>query len=147
MVLVGMLVQLLLGVFFTPEGVIKWTHIGPSTARFLHFHYPTWFRYLTGVVEVLIGLGLLVGFWFGGLAALAALLLVIEMVMALARGQQQKLLVLAALLLVIEMVMAIASHLVRGHDPLPEAVPATVILLLALVVLALHWANLMALVR
>jgi uncharacterized membrane protein YphA (DoxX/SURF4 family) len=123
MVLISMLVQLLLGVFFTPEGVIKWTHIGPSTARFLHFRYPTWFRYLTGVMEVLIGLGLLVGFWFGGLAALAALLLVIEMV------------------------VAIASHLVRGHDPfVPEAVPATVVLVLALVVLASHWGSLLALV-
>jgi len=34
MVIVGMIVQILLGGFFTPEGVIKWTHMGPSTARF-----------------------------------------------------------------------------------------------------------------
>lgn len=35
-VLLGAALQLMLGVFFTPEGVIKWTHIGPSTARFKH---------------------------------------------------------------------------------------------------------------
>lgn len=124
MFLVGMLVQVLLGVFFAPEGIIKWTHIGPSTARFIHFRYPTWFRYMTGVVELLVGISLLVGLWFGWLAALAALLLVIEMV------------------------IAIASHLVRGHDPfVPEAVPAAVVLVLALVVLTFHWEALMALLR
>lgn len=124
MTLVGMLVQVLLGVFFAPEGVIKWTHIGPSTARFKHFRYPTWFRYVTGVVELLVGISLLVGLWFGWLAALAALLLAIEMV------------------------IAIASHLIRGHDPfVPEAVPAAVVLVMALVVLIFHWDGLMALVR
>ncbi len=71
--LVGAVLQLMLGVFFMPEGVINWTPIGSSTARFKHFRYPTWFRYVTGVVEVLMGLGLLMGFWFGWLAALAAL--------------------------------------------------------------------------
>lgn len=120
--LAGAALQLLLGVFFTPEGVIKWTHIGPSTARFKHFRYPTWFRYVTGVVEVLIGLGLLVGFWLGWLAALAALALVIEML------------------------VAIASHVLRGRDPfVPEAVPAVVVLAMTLPVLALHWGSLMAL--
>lgn len=123
-VLAGAVLQLMLGVFFTPEGVIKWTHIGPSTARFKHFRYPTWFRYVTGVVEVLIGLGLLVGFRFSWLAALAALVLLVEML------------------------VAIASHLLRGHDPfVPEAMPAMIVLVMALAVLALHWGSLMALIR
>lgn len=79
---------------------------------------------MTGIVEVLVGLGLLVGLWVEWLAALAALLLVGEML------------------------IAIASHLLRGHDPfVPEAVPATLFLVLALVVLALHWGSLMAFAR
>ena len=122
--LAGAMLQLMLGVFFTPEGVIKWIHIGPSTARFQHFRYPIWFRYATGVLEVLVGLGLLVGLWVGWLAAVAALALIVEML------------------------VAIVSHLLRGHDPfVPEAVPAMVVLVIALAVLALHWASLMALVR
>ena len=122
-VLAGAVLQLILGVFFTPEGVIKWTHIGPSTARFQHFRYPTWFRYATGIVEVLVGLGLLVGLWVEWLAAVAALALIVEML------------------------VAIVSHLLRGHDHfVPEAVPATVVLVIALAVLALHCASLMALV-
>ncbi len=124
LMVLGAALQLMLGVFFTPEGVIKWTHIGPSTARFKHFRYPTWFRYATGVVEALIGLSLLVGLWFGWLAALAALALVVEML------------------------VAIASHLLRGHDPfVPEAVPAVVVLVMALAVLALHWDSLMTLAQ
>jgi uncharacterized membrane protein YphA (DoxX/SURF4 family) len=116
--------QFLLGICFTPEGVIKWTHIGPSTARFQHFRYPKWFQYLTGVVEILVGLGLLVGLWIGWLAALAALLLMVEMV------------------------IAIASHLLRGHDPfVPDAIPAVVVLMMVLPVLALHWEHLQELMR
>jgi uncharacterized membrane protein YphA (DoxX/SURF4 family) len=114
--IVGIILQIILGVFFTPEGVIKWTHVGPSTARFTHFRYPQWFRYVTGVVELLVGIGLLVGLWLPWLA------------------------VLAALLLIVEMVVAIFSHLVRGKDPfVPDAVPAAVVLVMALVVLVLHW--------
>jgi putative oxidoreductase len=124
MSLIGIGVQILLGLFFTPEGVIKWTHIGPSTARFTHFHYPQWFRYVTGVVEVLVGIGLLVGLWFPGIATLAALVLIVEMVIAM------------------------YSHLVRGKDSfVPDAVPATVFLVMALVVLAIRWGNLIALAR
>jgi putative oxidoreductase len=117
-------IQIVLGLFFTPEGVIKWTSIGPSTARFTHFRYPQWFRYVTGVVEVLVGMGLLVGLWFPGIAALAALGLIVEMV------------------------IAIYSHLVRGKDAfMLDAVPATVFLVMALVVLMIHWENLVALAK
>ena len=124
MSLIGIGVQILLGLFFTPEGVIKWTHIGPSTARFTHFRYSQWFRYVTGVVEVLVGIGLLVGLWFPGIAALAALVLIVEMVITM------------------------YSHLVRGKDSfVPDVVPATVFLVMALVVLAIRWGNLIALAR
>jgi len=113
--MVGILAQILLGIFFTPEGVIKWTHIGPSTARFTHFRYPQWFRYFTGLCELLIGIGLLVGLFVPLLATLAAWLL---------SG---------------EMLVAIYSHLVRGKDALSEILPAVVFLILALVVLIVHW--------
>ncbi len=64
MVFVGMIAQILPGGFFTPEGVIKWTHVGPSTARFTHFRNPQWFKYFTGVCELLIGRGILCGVRF-----------------------------------------------------------------------------------
>ena len=48
MVLVSLSLQFLFGIFFAPEGVIKWTHVGPSTERFQHFRYLRWFQYLTG---------------------------------------------------------------------------------------------------
>lgn len=122
MSIVGIILQIILGVFFTPEGVIKWTHVGPSTARFTHFRYPQWFRYVTGIVELMAGIGLLVGLWLPWLASLAALLLVVEMI------------------------VAIFSHLVRGKDPfVPDVVPAVVVLVMALVVLVLHWGSLISL--
>src|SRR5215469_7777215 len=44
MVLVSLSLQFLFGIFFAPEGVIKWTHVGPSTERFQHFRYLRWFQ-------------------------------------------------------------------------------------------------------
>ena len=121
MVIVGIIAQILLGGFFTPEGVIKWTHVGPSTARFRHFRYPQWFKYFTGVCELLIGIGLLAGLWFPLLATNASLLLGVEML------------------------VAIYSHLVRGKDALSEILPAVVFLILALVVLIAHRESLIGL--
>lgn len=45
MTIIGTILQILLGIFFTPEGGIKWTRIEPSTARFEHFRYPRSFKY------------------------------------------------------------------------------------------------------
>ena len=118
MTIVAIIVQLVLGVFFTPEGVIKWTSIGPSTARFIHFRYLRWFKYATGVWELLVGIGFLVGLWFPSLAALAAVLLCVEML------------------------VAIYSHLVRGKDALSEILPAVVFFSLAGVVLVIRWGSL-----
>jgi putative oxidoreductase len=120
MAIISIILQILLGIFFTPEGVIKWTRIGPSTARFEHFRYPRWFKYFTGGCELLIGIGFLAGLWLPLLATLASALLSIEMV------------------------IAIYSHIVRGKDRLGEILPAVVFLILAFVVLAIHWESLRA---
>ena len=123
MAIISIILQILLGIFFTPEGVIKWTRIGPSTARFEHFRYPRWFKYFTGVCELLIGIGFLAGLWLPVVATLASVLLSIEMV------------------------IAIYSHIVRGKDNLREILPAVVFLILALVVLAIHWRSLSELLQ
>lgn len=76
------------------------------------------------MVEVLVDMGLLVGLWFLGIAALAAFMLIVEML------------------------IAFYSHLVRGKDAfVPDVVPASVFLVMALLVLAIRWENLIALAR
>jgi uncharacterized membrane protein YphA (DoxX/SURF4 family) len=142
MVIVSSIAKLLLGVFFTPEGVIKWTYIGPSTARFVHFRYPRWFKYFTGVWELLVGIGMLVGLWFPLVAVSAAVLLSVEMLVAiyshLVRGKDALSEIVPGQL--IEELRLIEA-LVRGKDALSEIVPAVVFLLLALVVLIIHWGS------
>jgi uncharacterized membrane protein YkgB len=104
--------------------IVTASPIGPSTARFTHFRSLQWFRYVTGMVEVLVGMGLLVGLWFLGIAALAAFVPIVEML------------------------IAFYSHLVRGKDAfVPDVVPASVFLVMALLVLAIRWGNLIALAR
>lgn len=93
----------------------KWTHIGPSTARFTHFGYPQWFKWVTGVVEFLAGVGFVLGFWWPQLALPAAALLLVEML------------------------VAAYSHLARGKDAINRDVrSALTVLVLAAIVLVIH---------
>lgn len=57
------ILQGLIGVAFTPNGIMKLLGVGPSIQHFKEFRYPRWFLSFTGAVEVLAGIGLLVGFW------------------------------------------------------------------------------------
>jgi putative oxidoreductase len=113
------IVQVLLGLGFTINGSMKLIGRGPSPGHFVHFGYPRWFLTFTGGVELLVGLGMLLGFWLPVLVPLAALLLIATMIGAL------------------------YTHRVRGKDPLSALLPPTVVLVLALFMAAMSWPTLM----
>ncbi len=109
------IVQALLGLGFTVNGSMKLIGRGPSPGHFVHFGYPRWFLTFTGGVELLTGLGMLLGFWLPVLVPLAALLLIATMIGAL------------------------YTHRVRGKDPVQMLLPAAVVLVLAVIMVATHW--------
>jgi len=108
------IVQVVLGLLFVLIGSMTVAGMKMFVENFRHFGYPQWFRVVTGSLEVLGGLGLLIGIRLPWLAALAS----------------------AGLTLV--MLGAILTHL-RIREPLQKIVLPIVLGVLAIVVAASYW--------
>jgi len=65
-------VQVILGLLFVLIGSMTVAGRKMFVENFRRFGYPQWFRVVTGSLEVLGGLGLLLGIWLPWLAALAS---------------------------------------------------------------------------
>jgi putative oxidoreductase len=65
-------VQVVLGLLFVLIGSMTVAGMRMFVENFRRFGYPQWFRIVTGSLEVLGGLGLLIGIWLPWLAALAS---------------------------------------------------------------------------
>lgn len=78
-----LVVQVVLGLFFLVLGSVTAAGMKMFVDNFRHFGYPQWFRIVTGALEALGGLGLLIGIWLPWLAALASAGLTLVMLGAL----------------------------------------------------------------
>ena len=66
------IIQIVSGLLFLAIGSMTVAGRKMFVENFRRFGYPQWFRIVTGSLEVLGGLGLLVGIWLPWLAALAS---------------------------------------------------------------------------
>jgi putative oxidoreductase len=66
------IVQVVLGLLFLAIGSMTVAGRKMFVENFQRFGYPQWFRVVTGSLEVLGGLGLLIGIWLPWLAELAS---------------------------------------------------------------------------
>ena len=107
-------VQVVLGLLFVLIGSMNVAGMKMFVENFRRFGYPQWFRIVTGSLEVLGGIGLLIGIWLPWLAALAS----------------------AGLILV--MLGAVVTE-VRTREPLQKIVLPIVLGALAIVVAASYW--------
>ena len=73
------ILQVVLGLLFLLIGSMTVAGRKMFVEAFRHFGYPQWFRVVTGSLEVLGGLGLLIGIWLPWLAALASIGLTLVM--------------------------------------------------------------------
>src|SRR5690349_2899302 len=109
-------VQVVLGLLFVVIGSMTVAGRKMFVENFRRFGYPQWFRIVTGSLEVLGGLGLLIGIWLPWLAALAS----------------------AGLTLV--MLGAVVTE-VRTREPLQKIILPIVMGTLAIVVAASYWST------
>jgi putative oxidoreductase len=112
------IVQVVLGLLFVGIGSMTVAGRKMFVENFRRFGYPQWFRIVTGSLEVLGGLGLLIGIWLPWLAALAS----------------------AGLILV--MLGAVMTE-VRTREPLQKIVLPIVMGALAIVVAVSYWPTLL----
>jgi len=110
------IVQVVLGLLFVAIGSMTIVGRKMFVENFRRFGYPQWFRVVTGSLEVLGGLGLLIGIWLPWLAALAS----------------------AGLILV--MLGAVVTE-VRTREPLQKMVLPIVLGALAIVVAVNYWST------
>jgi len=110
------IVQVVLGLLFVAIGSMTVVGRKMFVENFRRFGYPQWFRVVTGSLEVLGGLGLLIGIWLPWLAALAS----------------------AGLILV--MLGAVVTE-VRTREPLQKMVLPIVLGALAIVVAVNYWST------
>jgi putative oxidoreductase len=115
------LVQVVLGLLFVLIGGMTVAGRKMFVENFRHFGYPQWFRVVTGSLEVLGGLGLLIGIWLPWLTALAS----------------------TGLALV--MLGAVSTH-VRIREPLQKIALPIVMGALAIVVAVNYWPMLLHLI-
>lgn len=108
------IVQVVLGLLFVLIGSMTVAGMNMFVENFRRFGYPQWFRIVTGSLEVLGGIGLLIGIWLPWLAELAS----------------------AGLTLV--MLGAVLTE-VRTREPLQKIVLPIVLGALAIVVAASYW--------
>jgi len=115
------IVQVVLGLLFVLIGSMTIAGRKMFVENFQRFGYPQWFRVVTGSLEVIGGIGLLIGIWLPWLAALAS----------------------AGLTLV--MLGAVFTE-VRTREPLQKIVLPIVMGALAIVVAVSYWPTLLHLV-
>ena len=72
-------VQVVLGLLFVLLGSLLVAGMNMFVEYFRRFGYPQWFRIVTGSLEMLGGIGLLIGIWLSWLAALASVGLTLVM--------------------------------------------------------------------
>jgi uncharacterized membrane protein YphA (DoxX/SURF4 family) len=121
MMIIVLMLQGLLGVVFTASGTFKvLPSDNPSKQSYAKLRLPMWWLAPIGIVEIVAGLSLLVGFFVPTLV------------------------VLGAVLAVCTMAGAVLAHIMR--DKKFEGYPALVLFVLSSIVLWRHWTELANLV-
>jgi uncharacterized membrane protein YphA (DoxX/SURF4 family) len=117
MVIVAIVLQVLLALGFLLAGSGKVTSAKQSLQQRDHLHVAPWFWRLTGVLELLGAVGLVVGIFAHPVA------------------------IIAGILLAIIMIGASGTHIMR-RDSFSHLAPALILLVLAVAVAVLQWASL-----
>ncbi len=108
-----LILQIFLGIMFVLLGISSL--IGPKPVRenFKHLGVPNFFRILTGIVQLIGGIGSFIGIFVSLLSALSSIWIILIMIVAL------------------------GLH-VRIKEPFKKNIPAIAVSILALLVLILH---------
>ncbi len=91
-------------------GIIKVFRIPFQVEHWLNYQYPLWFLTITGLLEILGGLGLVAGIWNRYLA------------------------IGSSILFVILMAGAIHAHLYRAHQSILMTIPALTCLIISIII-------------
>jgi hypothetical protein len=104
-------IQVILAVFILVGGFIKLLRIPFQVEHWRHYHYPLWFMSVIGLTEIIGAIGMISGIWISYLT------------------------VGSSVLFVLIMLGAIHSHIYRAHQSIEMIIPATICLILSIVLI------------
>jgi len=117
MSIVALILHSLLIFAFFFSGASKIMGAKMQIDTFEHLGLPQWFRVGTGFIALIGVIGLIIGFWY------------------------EQVLVIAALWLACIMIGAILFH-IRSNNPIGKLVPASILMILTLILASLHFSTL-----
>jgi DoxX-like family len=103
--------QVILAVFILIGGFIKLFRIPFQVEHWRQYQYPLWFMSVIGLIELIGAIGMIAGIW------------------------NQYLVLGSGILFIILMIGAIHAHIFRAHQNIITVIPATICLLLSLVMI------------
>jgi putative oxidoreductase len=108
--IVSTVIGAVIGIWFIFIAIGALTGAKKALENFDHLRLPTWFRYLTGIVQLIGGISMILGIWSHTVA------------------------IFAGLWIGATMVVAVLLH-IREREPFKASVPAIIVFLLAMIVL------------
>ncbi|MEK1833347.1 DoxX family protein [Priestia megaterium] len=104
-------VQVILAIFILIGGFIKIFRIPFQVEHWRHYRYPLWFMSTIGLIEFIGAIGMIGGIW------------------------NQSLVLGSGILFIILMIGAIHAHMFRARQPIVTVIPATICLILSILVI------------
>jgi putative oxidoreductase len=120
--ILSIILQVLLALIFLMTGFMSISGNKQQIEQFEHLNLPQWFRIVTGLVQLIGVVGLVIGFWYPSIAALAGLWAAITML------------------------GGFATHL-KAKDPISKAMPALILTILAITITVINLSALLSIFK
>jgi putative oxidoreductase len=120
--ILSIIFQVLLAFIFLMTGFMSISGNKQQIEQFEHLNLPQWFRIVTGLVQLIGVVGLVIGFWYPSIAALAGLWAAITML------------------------GGFATHL-KAKDPISKAMPALILTILAIIITVINLSALLSIFK
>nr|WP_263326938.1 DoxX family protein [Neobacillus sp. Marseille-Q6967] len=109
--MITIVMQVILALFILVGGFIKLLRMPFQVEHWRHYQYPLWFMSVIGLIEIIGAIGMISGIWISYLT------------------------VGSSVLFVLLMLGAIHSHIFRAHQSIVMIIPATICLILSIVLI------------
>ncbi|WP_338472591.1 DoxX family protein [Niallia sp. XMNu-256] len=119
MSILSIILQVLLALIFSMTGFMSVSGNKQQIEQFEHLNLPQWFRIVTGLVQLIGAVGLVIGIWYPSIAALAGLWSAMTML------------------------GGFATH-IKAKDPISKALPALILAMIAIIITLINLSELLS---
>lgn len=111
------ILQIILAAFIGLGGIIKVMRLKFQVEHWNEYQYPMWFMTVTGIMEIIAAIAIIIGFWNRYFA------------------------IIGSSVVMVFMLGAIYTHIFKVQQPLTTAIPSTICLILAIILIVRYYNN------